>query len=349
MSEPTNAPFPWATDTNFASGPRSGQPTKNAGLTVGAQMQGLISGLTLPADNANAVLNNFYQWLEFLRTERSFGFFGDASDMDWTTSIDGAIPSRVTQFDNLTVDDAQTPSHPIFVRGTLTITGAGSMSRAGVDGTNGTTVAVGVGGTAVVTGSLGVGGDGGDGGLGAGNGVVGLPSTTTEVHLGGAGGDGGDGGGPEVGGNGGIVSVAAELITTTPTVLAAGMRTFLGPGGTPAWARLEAGGGGGGGAGGGAGGGGGGGGSGGGVIVVCANRIVLDGTIDVSGGDGGDGGTGGNTGGGGGGGGGVIALLTLGRTGAGTLNVAGGTAGPGLGTGVAGVNGSDGRIIEVTL
>lgn len=64
MPKPGSAPTQWASDTNFTSGPKNGQPTK-AGLVANAP-QGLVPGDTVKSEPINASLNECTAWAQWV-------------------------------------------------------------------------------------------------------------------------------------------------------------------------------------------------------------------------------------------------------------------------------------------
>lgn len=343
MARPTDDLISWGSDVSFGSGPRAGYDVRTA-ISAARAAQGFVAGLPFPANYANTVLFNFYEWIEHLRADRGSGWFGDGSDgsgsITGTTSL-----TRCTYYTDLTIGASgilQPNGYRVYVNGTLTMTAGGVIDGSGDDGSGSTAPA-----PTSVGPVLGQGGTGAaaPGGLSS-NGVAG-GNVTTNTRVGGAGGAGGDttsftGG---AAGTGATTTTDAGQLRSLPF---AAQGWILGDSG---WTQIN----------GGTGGGSGatdasgtvvavhGGGAGGGVVVVCAKRIVLNGGtwLDVSGGDGGTA-TGSGEAGGGGGGGGGVALLVYGEiTGTGTISAAGGAAGLGLNGGSDGTAGTAGTIIQV--
>lgn len=344
----------WATDANFTSGPRSGQPAKVDPSTAAAQ--GIVAGEPVHAGHLNYLLNLLADgWAGWLNESAAANLddiglsaYGDGSDGDVVLAT-GTTTTLVRDmyYNNLTLDGnalLQPNGHRIFVRGTLTMNGT---SRISVRGPNGGSGASGgsPGGVVYTAASL----------ASAGNGAFGGSSAVSITDsIGGDGGEGGSGAGG-AGGSGGSAVIPAGGdggYRHAPGYLgyvigSAGLTSLQGGGG---------GGGGGAGAGADAGVSAGAGGSGGGVISLCALRIItaVGTTIDARGGDGGDGdGISTGSGGGAGGGGGGILIASRDRTGiAGTVTAdggQGGLGGTGAGVGSAGDDGSAGRIVYYTI
>ena len=349
MSSPTTNPPIWGSDTNFSSGPDSGEPVKVA-PSAGVLAQGFVPGFSFLAAIINYVLYWLSSWVEFFRAESDTSKFGDGSDGTVTLGTAGTTTlSRDMFYQNLTISHAsrivQPQGYRIFVSDTLTL----SAGRIENDGANAVDDTAGAGG---LSGSL----------LGGGNGAAGPVLANTAgtqaaalVWLfGGTGGAGGADGGGESGG--------AAQTGTAPPANDGSFRSF--PGcvelrrtSTVDQLGYRAGGGAGGssGANDAAGGGqhGGGGGGGGGVIVIVARRLILSAGTTIRA-NGGNGGTGFNTvgagaGGGGGGGGGVIVIIAREVQDAGaTVQVNGGSGGAGDDAGSAGSAGSAGKILRMT-
>lgn len=348
----TAAAFPAILDDDGDPEPWSEQPPRVSTGMDAIAAQGHIPKQPTDAEQFNDWLGLLSEWITYFRDEAQWSIYGDGSDGDWQTSVDGNIPNRVTYYDDLTIDNTQSPTYTVFVRGTLTITAAGLIDRSGSDGGNATSGPPdpGAGGSgATNTGKIGGGSDGGAGGDGGGGADPGTAGNSEVFGIGGDGGAGGSGGGG-TGGAGGSQSVAPSATYRTLVAALQGLTVITGTS-SPALTRLIGGGGGGGGGAANAQVAGGGGGGGGGVTVFVARRIVLEGSIDVSGGDGGDANNDDDladeAGGGGGGGGGVIVLVTRLRTGSGTLVVAGGAGGAGVGGGGDGTDGAGGEVIEL--
>lgn len=280
--------------------------------------------------------------------------FGDGSDGSVTINSGTTVLARTMYYDNLTVSGTgvlNTNGHKIYVRGTLAISGSGSIVRVASNGNNGSggSAGGGAGGLANVD----MGGSGGGAGGGAGGsglaGSSGNPGGSVGAYTG-YGSGGGNGGEAGSGGPGGTTAA----FTFVPERIVRHDHIYM--------LNYKQGGQGGAGGGGGScpplgqGGGGGGGGAGGGVIMIFAANFNNTSSIGVvcRGGNGGNGGnaTVGNSrggGGGGGGGGGHIYLVTVAVTNLGTLNVSGGNGGNGGngngsgGAGSPGQNGDPGR------
>lgn len=330
-TEPT-----WATDTNFASGPYSGSPTK-VEPTSGQAAQGHVPGSRFRSGFVNRLLHRICTWLA--DTNRSY--YGDGSDGTVVLGAGTTTLTRDMYYENLTLGATSvlaTGGFKIFVRNLCTIpVGAvvrhnGAPGLVGVDANTG-----GVAGAGATGGTMGAGFNGGAGGSDA-NGANG---TNASASLGGAGGAGGNSNDTGNGGTGGTTTLASITVGFRHLAVAMGY--------SDAGVQWRGGAGGAGGGGGDTGSGGGGGG-GGGCLFLAAYRLVLEGEIEALGGDGGDGFTGpdalGN-GGGGGGGGGVIWLVTRGRSGSGTVLAAGGEGGVGHLVGENGDPGSTGTVVEL--
>lgn len=335
MSAPSDDPILWASDTNWSSGPRSGDPLKDTSMSPGVAAQGIVAGQTLKADQLNQALHNHSQWLAWLYDEQGLGeLTGDASDGDVTIAGTTTL-TRDMYYDNLTVAATgvlDTSSHRVFAR-TITIAAGGVIRNNGEDGLDGGTHTGGAGaGSPDTVRTIGLGGDGGDGGSsGAGNGVAGLGS----VGLG-AGGGGGSGGTAVTGAPG-----AGGSCSTGNTVNGSHRH---GPDRSLQANRWLGGGGGGGGAGGNGGIiGGGGGGGGGGHVSIRTGVLNSAGTIEANGGDGGDGISAGA--GGGGGGGGFVVVRARRLTAQGTIQALGGSGGAGVSSGNDGVPGTAGTVL----
>jgi len=339
MTAPTTDPILWASDTNWSSGPRSGDPLKDTSMTAGVAAQGIVAGQTLKADQLNQVLNNLSAWVGFMESEQGQGWFGDGSDGNATITGGTTTLTRDTYYADLTVAATgvlDTNGYRVFVSGTLTIVAGGVITNPAGDGSSGSTG--GVGGAPASTGSISGGtyvtpGDGD----GSGGGAPGAAGANATQGLGGAGGAGGTDG-AQAGGAGGTVALDASLGGVRHAQSNAG--AFLD--GT----LLEGGGQGGGGGSDSANNGGGGGGPGG-VIAIFAHTLNSAGTIRADGGAGGAGQT--NTAGGGGGGGGVILLHYRRLVALGTTSVAGGAGGAGVGGGGDGSDGSPGTVLQFVV
>jgi len=271
MPRPTDDPIAWATDTNFASGPRLGSPTKNTSLSTAAAAQGQVAGLSYNADNDNQVLNNFYQWLDYLRTDASSGKFGDGSDGAATITGGTTTLTRDMYYTSLAVSSTGiliTNGFRIFATEFVETQAGGVIHNDGADGEDDAQSAL--GGVGAAAGSLGAGFDGATAPGGQIAGVAGTAATDSAGAAGGDGGDGEDSGTTtRAGGAGGTA--------TEPTATAGGFRHTQAAFGTihaATEALLR------GGAGGGSGGSeGGGGGGGGGVISIWTPELVVNGEI----------------------------------------------------------------------
>lgn len=342
MPAPAN-PIAWANDTTWTSGSRSGEDTK-IDPPPGVAEQGHVGDETFKAEYANAAMNNYYLWLEYLRGEVGRDQFGDGSDGTVTIPAGTTTLTRDMYYDNLTILAGRflrTAGYRVFVRNTLTIAATGGIHNDGTAGPDGDGTGN-PGGAGAPDGSLIGGQQGGtsqvfnDGGAGG---------DVTSMSLGGDGGDGGDGSDGQNGGAGGVV--------TPPDAQAGGWRHLdaaLGYLTSAAGVQAITGGAGGGAGGGGDSGDGGSGGGGAGVLVVWARIIANAGFIRSHGGDGGDAYTGpdaAGNGGGGGGGGGPVFLVCRQYSGAGTVTSAGGGGGAGFGTGADGEDGDGGEVLRM--
>jgi hypothetical protein len=343
----------FARDTNYSSGSRVGQPTKNEPLDLG---QGLVAGEPIPVDVINFALNKIIAWL----ADAGRGVYGDGSDGIVTITGGTTTLTRDMYYETLTITGTgvlQPAGHRVFVRGLLTIAAGGIIRR---DGNAGSVpvdnVTGGAAGAALGVGSLGGSGAGGAGGNTSTAGSAGANVSNGVGGNGGVGGASNDTGADasEAGGAAGLSGGAGGAGTNGVRDLAAARGYIVAGSGTVA---LLQGGAGGGGGGGGDNGTGGGGGSGGGVLVIFAYQIANAGLISANGGAGGAAFTGPDAisnGGGAGGGGGLIYLVTRALTGAGTITVTGGAGGAGSVLGVAsmiaptvGAAGADGTIISL--
>ena len=305
MTAPTDDPILWGTDTNWTSGPRTGDPLKDATLTSGVAAQGIVGGQTIKADQINQALWSATQWVEYLRSEQSAGVYGDGSDGALAAGFGTLSMTRdlfYTDGELSATDEIITNGFVPHFNGTLT-TAAGAEILA--DGSAGATGdAGGAGGAgALAPGGLGAGAAGGAGGTDD----VGTAGTAATASLGG---DGGDGGASNDGSPG--ASFTAGPASVEPTAAQGTVRSL---GGYPGILRdgvpVTGGSGGSGGSGGDTGTGGGGGG-GGGVLVLAARVMAHAGVVRAAGGAGGAGMVGpdaNGNGGGGGGGGGVVILI----------------------------------------
>lgn len=165
-TKPTDTFYEFAFDTNFASGPESGNPTKQS-MTEGAQKQGLIAGLSYPGQNMNYVFNIWSKFLGWVNSGASTGA-EDAHIIETDSNGDTAVAG-------LDAGPKAAGNDP-----GATCTGAGL--GAGVVGIGGSTAGVGVQGTAVGGNTVGILGTGsgsgpgvrGSGAAGAGPGVDGV-------------------------------------------------------------------------------------------------------------------------------------------------------------------------------
>lgn len=366
MPKPSTRPT-WATDANFSSGPQSGQPTKvDPG---GNAAQGFVPGEAFHTGFANHTLNSVCdEWLVWVDATAADDLddigravFGDGSDGNVTINSGTTTLTRDMYYNDLTVSGTGLlipDGYRVFVRGTLTVTGAGTIRAIGGAGAAGGAAGTGGGGTAGAAASsagvLGAGASGGAGGA-TGNGAAGSDVTNS---LGGAGGAGGSTSIPATGGaagsvtapasgTGGVRHLEARLgrveSTTSFVILNGGASGGGGASGSGSPQAV-----------------GGGGGAGGGVVSISARVIDLSGVVfgTTTGGiraDGGAGGAGGanvgphGAGGGGGGGGGVL-LLCYRRLIGTAFSVEGGAGGAGgvggTTTGQAGAAGSAGTVVH---
>lgn len=345
MAIPTRTLPDWAVG-DFPAGPNAwnGLPRREAtGLTAFANT-GLEPQEPTGAQHFNDWLGLLREWVEYYRAELGLGIFGDGSDGDVTISANETL-TRTMYYNSLTVDSGAvvtTAGYPIFVRGVLTVDGAGSLiGWTGNDGVAAVGAAAGAAGAALADSVLAGGVAGGDGGAAGAPGAAGANSSNAVVSS--AGGAGGDGT-PGSGGAGGTSTLSVADIRS----LAVALR-----GQTVTVASTDAitGGAGGGGASGGALVGGPGGGGGGGVVLIAAESIVLTngGALSVDGGAGANGVD--DAGGGGGGVGGALYLVyRVTDEAGGTVSAAGGTGGTAGGTppSTDGSAGASGLVIRVT-
>ncbi len=296
---PTRLPIAWATDALFTSGARSGLATKVAPSDPLAA-QGHIAGDPFLIGIENDVLNNYYQWITWLRLNAGSGEYGDGSD--GIVSLGGGTTTlaRDMFYDSLTVPSGAilaASSFKIHVRNLTLIEAGGIIHGDGIDGTDGG--AGGGGGTPATTGA---GSTGGAGGTSEANGSNG---TVNNDAFGGAGGAGGAAGGFS-GGTAGTIGAPVAAAGTARSLHGA-LGQLIGSGGLIRWD---------GGAGGGGGasndvastGGGGGGGARGFVLATALLEIEATGVLRAVGGAGGDG-LSGQSGGGGPGGGGALSIV----------------------------------------
>lgn len=344
MPVPDDLP-PWATG-NYGAGSDSWSATARRVVTgiVGFAAAGLTPNAKTDAQSFNEWLGRAQEWVEWFRTERGVGHFGDGSDGNVTIAAGTTTLSRDMYYADLTVPNAavlETAGFRVFVSGTLTVRGTGRIRHNGADASGGTA------GSAAVSGSLGGGGSGATGVSNA-AGQAGAAGSTVTTSLGGDGGDGGTAGGPGTGGAGGTSTDPAAILGGWRHLLAARGRADGGAG--TQWT---------GGAGGGSGGTedgtgtSGGGGGGGGVMSIWARVLDNGGTIQATGGDGGNAAVGTSTtiGGGGGGGGGVIFLVYREAVGGtiGTVSAAGGAGGSGHALATDGADGADGLVLSFVV
>lgn len=304
--------YHWSMDPTWTGGPRLGELTRLA-MLESEVAQGLVGGLTLPADRLNWYIG---QIADELRSRT----FGRAADGDAVISGGTTQIVRDMQYNTLTVAAdgiLSTRGHRVFVRGDCTIRGLlrvspGSPSPS-LYGGNPRVPGVGAGAGADGGGTLALGGDGGDGGL----------------STGGNGGAGGVAAKPALG-------RLAEVLTCS--TLEAG--AFVG-------LRGGASGGSGAGSGGGTSGTGG---EGGGIVLLAAEHVIWDGgTIAAAGESGGTVLVGSGAGGGGGGGGGAVIVVYGRMSGVPAYDVSGGAGSSGDLPGVAGQNGSAGQVYTFSV
>lgn len=67
MARPTASFGPWATEENFTSGSKTGQPTKVAPSPTDLA-QGLIAGNPFPSQKVNFAIANMWEWVSYLDT-----------------------------------------------------------------------------------------------------------------------------------------------------------------------------------------------------------------------------------------------------------------------------------------
>lgn len=351
MAKPTITIPTWATDTNFASGPKSGLPSRgSAAPSAGDRAQGFVAGQGLMSGWLNRLFGEILNWTAWLDATPAANL-DDIGSWVFGTGADGAgvinsntTLTRAMNYTTLTVSAGAvltTAGCPIHCTTSCTVTGAGSMIdwSGNVGGASGTGGAGGAALTGVVLSGGAAGGTQGVGGAGAG--AVGGASATS--NLAGAGGAGGAGaGGSPAGGAGGVSTLSNGDVRSLITALTGKIHLVAGD------VLLTAGAGGGGGADDGGGNPGGGGGGGGGLVVIAAPTITL-----ASGGEirsrGGAGGAAAGAGGGGGGGeGGRIYLATRSAVTLGVGATSGGAGGTSA-TGSAGSNGGTGLVVYLLV
>jgi hypothetical protein len=76
MARPTASFGPWATELNFTSGTKTGQPTKVAPLPADLA-QGLVAGEPFPSQLTNYVFANAWEWIDYLDSRDSGGGTGN--------------------------------------------------------------------------------------------------------------------------------------------------------------------------------------------------------------------------------------------------------------------------------
>lgn len=305
-----------------------------------------LAGQALIATSSTAAAWQFFSGVSTLN-------FGDGSDGDLSISSGTTTLTRTMYYNNLTISSTAVldpAGYKIYVKGTLTISGSGTVQRSPNNGGNSPGTGAGAGATAMtqldcgagLAGAVGV--AGARGGLFGSSGVAGN-TIAAAYGYGGSGGQGGNGG-SGTGGAAGTYQNIPERIIRHDHLYRLDYKTG-GQGGSS--------GGGGSASAFGTGGGGGGGGGGGAVIIIFANTFNNTSSLGVRalGGNGGNGNQGnGNAvggGGGGGGGGGHIYIITNTLTALGTLNVSGGSGGSGgagsgsRGAGTAGQAGGAGH------
>lgn len=290
---------------------------------------------------------------QYLSSSIGLADFGDGSDGDLSISSGVTTLTRTMYYNNLTISGTASINangYKIYVKGTLTNSVVGGITRIPNNGTNGSGQTNGNGGAALTENDCGPGLAGQAGSQGGGSnstGVAGNNAGTAEGY-GNAGGASGSAGSTGTAGSAGTYTHVPERIVRHDHIYKLDYKNGGqgGAGGAGGAASLLA-----------AGGGGGGGGSGGGVLIIFARTINNTGSFTCLGGNGGNGGAApsGNSrggGGGGGGGGGQIFIVCLTATSIGTLNVNGGnggTGGAGNGSGAAGGNGSAGSTGRTTV
>jgi hypothetical protein len=358
MTAPADDPILWATDTNWSSGPRSGDALKDTAMTAGVAAQGIVAGQTLKADQLNQLAWNHSQWLDYM--VRQAGRAGDWSDGDVTLAAGTTTLTRHMYYRDLIVPVGATLDNDGYYIFARSITVAGTIDASGGDAEDGVTVGAPppdpAGGVSSTGGPINGGTVGADGGYEntdtpgtAGGSVI----SSGFVALGGAGGAGGAAS-TQAGGAGGSAATPIWPIRTADFALnqirahvsgtVETTRYYGGTGGgSGGWRAIS-------GLGAGTRGAGGGGGR---ILVIAAPLIEIDGgLVTAAGGAGGDAagiaGTDGG-GGGGGGGGGFAALICNRLINAGTFTAVGGAGGALHGIGLVGVAGSDGLALELRL
>lgn len=269
-------------------------------------------------------------------------FFGNGADGDIVKNSTTTMTTDA-YFNNLTINDTfvlNTAGFRVFVRGTLTLVGSGSIRNLGGNASGQTA------GAAGAAGSLAGGQAGKTGGNTSTNGTAGTNGAAPS--NGGGGGSGGNSP-SNTGGSGGVQSTLSAVDGNAG--LGANLLQTFWMRGVSTWSQITGGASGGSGAGG-VNGVGGGSGGGGGTLLICAKKIVggSGACFLVTGGNGGNGAAGASPGGGGGGGGGgfltVITHDMAGYTGS-TINSSncasggspGSAGGGGAAAGIAGGNG----------
>lgn len=343
MTQPTTDILIPATNTNYSTGPATGQPTKVT-MSAGELADAMLAGGPVLVQHLNYLLNNLALWVDYQRDDL-IGNFGDGSDGTVTITGGTTTITRDMYYETLTVTGTgilETNGYRVFVRGTCTIQAGGIVQNPGIAGAGG---AIGGGaGTAAAAGSLGGGFIGGAGIADA----VGNPGANATDALGGAGGAGGATVGVvRAGGAGGTATAPAAADGGTRHACVR-VGQILGGGNTPIVTSLRGGAGGGSGASVAGGATSGGGGGGGGVVCLIAYSLVLaaGAIIRAPGGAAGAPQAGAVEIGGSGGGGGGLVLLAyrlLSDAGA-TITAAGGAATNGINGGGNGVAGSSGTV-----
>jgi hypothetical protein len=356
MTAPADDPILWATDTNWSSGPRSGDALKDTAMTAGVAAQGIVAGQTLKADQINQLAWNHSQWLDYM--VRQGGRAGDWSDGDVTLGAGTTTLTRHMYYRDLIVPVGATLDNDGYYIFARSITVAGTIDAAGGDAEDGVSVGAPppdpAGGVSSTGGPIngGVVGAAGAYATGNANGTAGGSVISSGfVRLGGSGGAGGAAN-TNTGGAGGSAATPIWPIRTADFALNQ-IRAHVS--GTVETTRYY------GGTGGGSGafntgtqgvrGAGGGGGR---ILVIAAPLIEIEsgGLVTAAGGAGGDAAAINVTyvGGGGGGGGGFGALICNRLINAGTFTAAGGSGGSNDGSsGEFGEPGDAGLALELRL
>lgn len=262
-----------ATNANWSTGPRVGQPTRVAN-TAAQLADGIIAGQSIKAELLNDILHNLALWVDHMRDDY-IGQFGNAADGNVTIAAGTTVLTRDMYYGTLRIEPGgilDANGYKIFAW-LLVFEAGGQIQNNGSNGGN-AGGAVGTSGAGASFGSLGFGSAGGIGAEDA----VGVGGTALSNGIGGAGGAGGATTGVvRAGGVGGAQNPPAANDGGYDHVGAA-MGVIFGTtnGATAQTTVLQGGAGGGSGASVAAGGRSGGGGGGGGVISIHAHTILID-------------------------------------------------------------------------